>query len=201
MLTETAMRLELERLSSEAVAQIYDALHDMRDGPLRKVAMELLWDRHSTSGGDWPTREEEIGNPNGDPVRDSRGTHTLVASCAGSITHKIWRQLSWSYEDARGTRVFREYQCNCGRRTDGRGDTLLIIRWRQARPSWRVWPTVMRYVETAGKEHPYLQVCRFARHVEDPMHAPNSTGMQCLCGAYLGIHNLDGNVDKLLPVY
>jgi hypothetical protein len=209
--TAHPMRLELEHLSSEAVAQIYDALHDLKDAVLHEICLDLLWDRHATTGGDWPTREENIGDPNGQPETASLGTHVLVAFCAvgpaNDPRHRVARHLAWSYEAER-TREFWGWQCTCGRRTDRENHTSrLTLRWRQARPTARVWPIVMRDIPGAGhgghqsKQIPHFQVCKYALHAEDPLHAPNTIGMQCLCGGYLGHHNLEGNSDKLLPLY
>jgi hypothetical protein len=55
--------------------------------------------------------------------------------------------------------------------------------------------------EASGLTIPYYQVCKEARSVDDADHAPNSIGMQCLCGRYLGVHSHAGNSDKYLPAY
>ncbi len=220
MLDANAMRLELDHLSSEAVAQIYDALHDLKDAVIHRVAMDLLWDRHATVGGEWPTREQDIGDPNGEPETSSLGTHTLVAFCSADPLlgaragrpdnpHRVAGHLAWAYDADLGERDgavrlrwFEEWQCTCGRRSDHpQRAQRLDLSWRQARPSARVWPVVMRDVPGAGKPIPHFQVCRFARHAEDPLHAPNPTGMQCLCGAYLGFHSGGTPTDKFLPMY
>jgi hypothetical protein len=213
------MRAELEPLSSEAVARIYDALHDLKDTALHNTCLDLLWDRHATPGGDWPTREENIGDPNAQPETGSLGTHVLVGFCSEASArlerprredpdHRVSRHLEWSYDTASGPRVFSGWQCTCGRRSDHPcRDQRLTLAWRQARPTARVWPIVMRDIPGAGhgghqsKQIPHFQVCKYALHAEDPLHAPNAIGMQCLCSGYLGPYNHDAEGDKLLPLY
>lgn len=199
-----AMHLELSALSSEALAQIHDALHDLKDAVIHEVTLDLLWERHATTGVDWPMREATIGNPNDIDRITGLPTHMLRGSCAHGTGvedkgHQVARRLCWSYEASRGPRTFSGWQCTCGRRSDrrSRNDSLRIV-WRQARANAGVWPCVT--ISVAGRDIPHFQVCKYAAHAEDPGHAPNEIGMQCLCGGYLGRHNSDGS-DKFLPLY
>jgi hypothetical protein len=199
MLDRAAMRAELEKLSSEAIAQICGALHDLKDGVIRDAAHGILWDRHATPGGEWPVSEQEIGNPN--DWDSPRGKHRVVAHCSKGKApwdplHQVKRMLNWKYQDERGERSLSGLECTCGRRTDLEGrDHRLDLKQRQDEPTARVWPTVMR------DSIPHYQVCKYARCADDPDHAPNVMGDRCFCGGYLGMHNTGDKTDKFMPAY
>lgn len=215
MKTTTEMYRELDRLTSEAVAQIYDALHDLKDVHVHAAALEVLWRRHARPGGEWPVRTDTIGDPTRDDFAadfEERPTHELIACCAGSQgprdpRHQVAMHMEWSYLEYRGKRVFAGMQCTCGRRNlhhDGPG--ALQLRWLQATPSAEVWPIVMvNCPDTRAPDGirrvPHRQVCRQAAHALDPWHAPNSVGTACLCGARLGRLDASDQPGKLLAVY
>lgn len=191
MLDVDALVKELSSLSSEAVAQIHDSLHDLKHPAVARACMEVLWTRHAVIICQWPTREAVFGDPNGGT---RSGTHDLIKFCrSGSHPrdsyHYPVKMLDWSYKDDRGDRRFDDIRCSCGLELG------TIYKTWQARPNALVWPTVFR------DGIPHFQICRFARCADDPAHAPKSTGMTCLCGGYLGIHHPDDDTDKFLPAY
>lgn len=220
------MRAELDKLSSEAIAQIYDALHDLKAAIVHTAALDILWDRHATPGGEWEVRDQPIGNPNeewvewekrevervreqakgaidgwGKPLPSLEPSHRVVAHCSHGKGHRdqlhqVKRSLNWKYQDERGERTRSGVECTCGRRSDLEGrERRLEFKQRQLEPTARVWQTVMM----GGI--PHYQVCKFARCADDPEHAPNTMGDRCLCGGYLGIHNIDDKTDKFMPAY
>jgi hypothetical protein len=205
MLDIDAMRAQLSALSSEAIAQVYDALHDCKDVVIHRAATSILWSRHAAvfadPGGKWEELEVELGNPNIDPNSAAwmrpRPRHLVVAFCSlakdqHDPIHRVRRTLNWSYNDDRGVRVFSGIECTCGARSSDR----LFLKRRQVYPTARVWPTVMM-----PDGIPHYQVCKNARCADDPDHAPDTVGFQCWCGAYLGTHGSGEVSDKFLPAY
>ncbi len=192
MTTYDAVLGELVTLSSEALARVYDALHDLKDGGLHCAIMDLLWERHGESST-WPCLWQDIGSATPGPARH----HLVVRHCHRGTSdkdpdHQVRRHLAWSYQDDRGTRAFDEYECTCGGRTDRTSPIgqAIFLRPRQAQASALVWPTVMR------DGVPHFWICQFARSADDPEHAPGAYGSSCLCTARLG-----EDVAKVLPCY
>jgi hypothetical protein len=177
MLNESEMRSELDKLSSEAIAQIRDALHDLLAAPIRRAAMACLWQRHGVAVTEWPLNYH---------------TPSQIAYCSHSVSHAPVRHLNWSYDVEGSPRIFWEWECSCGRSTSAVDDRLrLYLKWRQVRPIARAWPIV------AHEGFPHYRVCKNSTTAEDAYHAPTGElAWMCLCGATIG-----GNDDKYLPVY
>ena len=204
-----ALRTELEQLPSGIVARVHDACHELKDGELRRVCMDILWHRHATAGGHWRVSDEEIGAITlGDGNRAiSRTREHAIAFCCqngrglSDESHRVKETLRWSYQDVGGRgaeRNFFEIMCMCGARSDlpDRGGGL-VLRRQQVVPDAYVWP-VIRIPDINGG-HPVFVVCKFAQHSEDAFHAPDSTGNACICGGALGIWNAGGS-DRYLSV-
>lgn len=179
---------EFGRLSSEAIGQIIASL---MTGELADVAINVLWDRHAAIGGTWPERDatiswtwSEVGRRDQPPQIVRLVAHCNASSGVADPAHQVVRHLQWSYDGPDGPRELSGYECSCGRRkTVAPGIDRLVLRWHQLRPDVRVWPVVMRPVIGQAYEACY-QVCKYARHAQDPNHAP-VTGMWCLCGGDL----------------
>ncbi len=207
---------QLALLSSAFLARLYHALDDLVDAPLHAEILNLIWSRHATAGGDWPRRQAEIGDPNARlPEPGVRRLHWLVGYCGAGPSpkgrddddhrgvshdagHLVVRRLYFVVGDW----TFGGTECTCGRRSDHEitHPQHLRVKWRQATPDVRVWPTRMIEVPGAGRLIPHFQVCQYAKTADDPDHAPNATGMQCLCGRYLGDHGNEPT-DRLLPAF
>ena len=202
----------LTEIPTRLLARVYNALHDLKDGELHEAILNLIWHRHAAIGGDWPRREDEIGDPNAEYqfAHVERAKHWLVGYCGdgpsptgrdGIVKHDANHQVARKLHLEVDGRLFDGTECTCGRRRDRESRARLSMKWRQVTPDAHVWPWVTLDVPGAGRPIPHIQVCRFSRGAEDPDHAPNALGMQCLCGAYLGRHHPSGNVDRLLPAF
>ncbi len=206
MMTEAEMRKQLEGLTSEMIGHLYDAFHDLKGGPLHRVALDILWSRHATpatpamlgppSPNPWPRHERFV----------SRGatelSYWVVGYCPkgkpGSPMHGVQRILDWTYPcDQGGKEVQRRFygvQCDCGDRTDDPHlGFRLYMKYAREDPNSRVWPATV----IDGFTH--YRVCKFARGIDDVCHAPIADDTMCLCGGYLGANNDDGKSDQLLP--
>lgn len=179
------MHVGLESLTSEAVARIHDALHDLKDPGLHKQCMDALWLRHGTAAHEWPVSMEQSSDP--DDASRPFSSMSVVRFCARASSptdpgHRPIRSLLWTYLDIGGReRTFHGLLCSCG------ADVERWHRYWQAEPSARVWPTVIR------DGVPCYQVCTWSRGADDPAHAPRSAG-NCLCSATLGC-----DLDVFLP--
>jgi hypothetical protein len=209
MLNAEAMRVQLDKISSESIAQVYDALHDCKDETIHSVALDILWSRHATvfadPGRKWEEIEMELGNPN-DALHEDfrepdahRRRHLAVWLCAlakdqHDPLHQVRRSLNWSYNNDRGARAFVGLECTCGLRERPNSISGLDLKLRQVYPTARVWPMVMR------DGIPHYQVCKRAKCADDPYHAPSALGSSCWCGGYLARHNYSGE-DQFLPAY
>lgn len=212
MLTYLEMRTQLALLSSEAIAQIVRALHDLKDRTVERAAMDVIWARHGVSGDvAWPTRgEARVGDPLGfwgdlDPSEwrpPSVGLHTLISRCRkdpGPGIHQVGWMLDWTFEaptakDPHGDK-FWGLECTCGHVHRSQHE----LRWRQevARPG--VWPTILHN----GIWNYW--VCQSSQVCDDVNHAPSPSGSNCLCGAELRYPPDCDDVEpqyrcKLLPV-
>lgn len=217
---------ELCELSSEVVARIHDGLHEMIDSDLRRACIDLLWTRHALIGGSWEIVERDIGSLQCEVTTEENRPlgietwrqgeyefyqatphirlHQIVRFCSHGADerdpgHRIARKLEWAYRDIKGRlRWFREIECTCGGRSDRSGTEGLYLKRRRIAPLPEVWPTVRFAKRNGGR--PLFVVCKFAKGVDDTFHAPDTTGTQCICGAYLGSSNIDDNTDQFLSV-
>jgi len=188
---------ELARLSSESIARIYDALHDLKDGDLHEACLKILWDRHATVGGDWPEGEQEAGaislvvdgveqalTPRSRSYRVRRFCRSHLKTGPGDPSHRIARTIDWSYADPQGRqRRFHGIECACG----ASGERLHIGRVRCAPCDAHVWPVAT--IPGVNNGYPVFVVCKYAEHAQDPLHGPGSLGDRCICGGSLGKWN------------
>lgn len=200
------MRAELGKLSSEAIANVYLALHELTSN-LRELARDILWERHATPGGVWPLRVAIVGNPHSKKFDMTARCpeHELVGYCAAgkmpsepTLHHDDEHVVRRTLEFEAAGHDFHGIECSCGRRSDKPpGDRRLDIMWYRLRPDASVWPKVSDRAHNNGL--PCYQVCRDAPTADHRGHAPNSTGERCLCGVRLGAYH-DMGKDKFLPV-
>ncbi len=177
MLTTDLMRIELDRLSSEAIAQIYDALHDLKDSAIHEAAMACLWQRHGHDVNEWPLNYH---------------SSSLIGYCSAGADHVPVRHLFWEYDLGSKMRKFWEWTCSCGRSTSATAlDQKLYIKWRQIRATCRVWPVVVR------DGIPHYRVCRYSSTAEDAYHAPTGE-LACMCVCGTAMNPVE---DKYLPAY
>lgn len=200
---------ELCDLSSQAVARIHDGLHDLKDGDLHRVCMDILWARHGSPGGYWDVRDLELGaillSIDHAAVECSPRLRVakMVLQCAQarSITdenHQVRRRLEWSYIASDGRqRTFDHVECTCGDRSDiSDRQGGLVLRKVLLKGDASVWPCLT--IPRINNGHPVFVVCKFADHAQDPRHAPDADGFYCMCGGTLGVHNSEGVTDKYL---
>jgi hypothetical protein len=196
MINEPEMRAELAKLSSEAIAQILDALHDLTGMCVERPAMSLLWERHGVEANEWPSSMARL--PTVADIDDERSHHMLVAYCGapGGELHQPVRSLAWKWASGgRKPRVFMGWQCSCGRVTGAETpeSNRLVLKWRQVNPTATVWPVVVR----DGIWH--YRICKHSPTADNAYHAPrdryDAWGSYCLCAG-----SLTENGDKYLPV-
>lgn len=208
------IRVELEKLPSEALDVLRSAMHDLANGGLKDLILEILWDRHATPGGGWLRRCAAVGDPLDRDKLYDLPQHQLIGYCgAGDAPsgqdehvrhdrrHVVRRTMSFSS----GGADYGGLECSCGRRSDrpdGAKDWL-NIRWYKLNPDPGVWPKVSDPSRNNG--YPAYQVCRDAPTADHQAHAPNSLGDRCLCGRAIGEYydsESDDDVcrDKFLPV-
>jgi hypothetical protein len=204
------IRKELAKLSSESVARIWDALHDLKDGALHNACQAIVWDRHATMGEEWPTSNADIGpislvvegiehewQPGIRSHRVRSYCRTVRGTKPDDPAHKVARVLDWSYVDVQGReRRFSDMECSCG--ASGDRMHLGVVRCTSEA---NVWPVAT--IPGVNNGHPVFVVCKYAEHAQDPMHAPSGSGERCICGGSLGKWNEWADTpatDKYLPV-
>lgn len=207
-------REDFYTLTSATIARIHDALHDLKDGSLHRICMDILWERHGVEGGEWSLSESEIGPITlmvGEERRvlQPRDTHHVLRRYCCTVrdskpldpAHRLARRLHFSFLDCDGKqRVLDHEQCLCGARSDlpmGQGGLVTgqhRIGW--GLPSAHVWPQTT--IPGVNDGRPVLVVCKRSQGAQDPLHAPGLVGDRCICGASLGIWNT--TIDQYLPV-
>lgn len=205
---------DLRALTSPTIARVYDALHDMKDGQLHSICMDILWERHGQDAGEWPVHQAEIGPITLEIDGDRKEflpkitSHPVQMYCRtdkrakpNDPAHRLARRLLFSYQDCGGReRIFRHWQCLCGARTDL--DSLVRGIHRIAPLRADVWPSAV--IPGVNNGYPVFVVCKFAQGTQDPLHAPGSLGDRCMCGGSLGIANSWNDppgTDQYLSVY
>lgn len=195
-----SLTVELRALSTDALAQILDSLHDLKSPVCRNAIMAVFWERHAHElPGGWPVHELDILDPtNPDLIRPRvLGKHRVIRYCRASqgpqdALHKALLRLVV----VTPSRTIVKVRCSCGREFD-EYDLLRC----QERGDHRVWPQVSLPDALTGVAAKHFQICRHAKHVQDPFHAPGPGGERCLCYSQLGIHHTDGEEDRFLPVF
>lgn len=176
-------RADLEKLASETLAMVLDAVHVVVARDLREGILDILWTRHAATGYGWPLTLRRIGTPHGvqlvgrgvDRTCEIVGFHR-AANGPDDPEHQPARTLDWSYVGANGKmRKLSGIECSCGVRLQPHQ-----TRDQRADPSSSVWPMVSDQ-SLANNGVPYYLICKRARGVDDANHCPDDAFAICLC--------------------
>lgn len=183
MRNETADWSELVSLSTTTLCQLYLARHELADNGLGAKIESLLWDRRGLHLDAWPSyyyHSELL--PKWMDLH-YLGRNHVVAFCRHAKDDRDPEHRPTMRLNVPAIANMSKYRCSCGW-----AGQLYEMKRRQRYGTAKVWPTEAHPTARRNDGVPVrvMLVCPLAENADDPEHAPDSSGMRCICG-----HGLD----------